>query len=352
LLDGATHSAAPPEAFWKLPATATSASFDHGGDPKRYARIQRTLAELVGGFLEHEKAPARTVQRVVELVETAPLLGRAAVYAEGDLPASVPRPTDAAQRARYDFGWRWIGFAEPPASLRRWLDGLTAASADRALRRLVEERFNLVTGALPSVKRRPARGMAPGSTTYEIALPAGLAAGGGMLQTLFKTPDLAGAKAGGKPAQRPVSVVLVLVPDGDRTWLGAAGDEASLAAPLRAIRQGADQDRLARREGLEWLRPLSAASGGFLTLRSFAGGLASLAGAGEPNHASARDVRGVLDTLPHRAQAPAPYATTMTRERGLQAAWTVRLPKAVLTDMAALLPAMIALGGSPPPTVP
>jgi len=334
LLAAASRAGAPPDTFWKLPASANAASFDAGDDPQRYTDIQRTLAELLGGFLEHEKAPRATVQRAVELAESAPLLGRATVYAEGSLPTASRASTDPAQRVLQDLGWRWVGFGERPNAWQRTLDGFTRLAGDATFRRILEQRFELAAGSLPRVQRRASRGMPPGSSTYEVALPPELAESG-LLDALRKS-STSSAKLGAAHGAKPIKVVVVLVPDGDRTWLGIAADEATLLQPLRVVRQGAEAERLGSRSGLEWLRQLRASSGGFASVSSFVSQLADLSDAPQG------DVRSALERVPSQGRTPIPYATTISRENGLKAALTLRVSKDVFRDLAALAPALAA----------
>jgi hypothetical protein len=227
-----------------------------------------------------------------------------------------------------------VAFGERPNVWQRWLDGFTRLAGDATFRRVLEQKFELAPGSLPRVQRRAARGMPPGSSTYEIALPPELAEGG-LIEALRKSSS-SPAKPGAARGAKPVKIVVVMVPDGERTWLGIAGDEASLAQPLRVVRQGAEAERLASRPGLEWLRPLRASSGGFASVSSFVGELADLADAPQ------RDVRSALERVPSQGRTPIPYAATTSRENGLKAALTLRVPKDVFKDLAALAPALAA----------
>jgi hypothetical protein len=88
--DTAQRSSGPPEMFFKLPADANTATWGVPANPKRYDGIRRTLAELLDGFLSHEKVPRRARDQMVDLVEETRTTAAASVYAQGDLGDPPP----------------------------------------------------------------------------------------------------------------------------------------------------------------------------------------------------------------------------------------------------------------------
>jgi hypothetical protein len=312
-------------------------------DPKRYEPIRRNLAELLDGWLEHERVPRRVRDDLVSLVEEAFKTDGASAYASGSLPSPAGAGnTDAdlaRQVARATVGWHVLAINDKPETYKKYLGNVVRSYNDPQLRQLLEKRLHIKPKELPKLTTRGARGLPAGSAVYELSVPVEAFGGG------FEPPPPRGKKA--PPPGKPVTFVLIVVPQGQTTWMGLSADEKVLTEKLNSALKGAADKSLASRPGLAALKTTSAVSGGFLSIASFVGGMQSwLLGRGGGN-----DAEQVFAAMPHRGRTAMIHLGTVKGEgKGLVAEWRFQIPKGVIEDVAAAGPAMAAgaLGGGAP----
>jgi hypothetical protein len=337
------RSGAPSETFWKLPADADSASFAVGMEPKRYEAIRRTLAELLDGWLEHERVPRRVRDDLVDLIEEAFKTEGASAYASGSLPFVKGGASDAdfaRQAARATVGWHILAIQDKPDVYKKYLGNVVRSYNDPQFRQLLEKRLGVKPKEIPKLSTRGARGLPAGSTAYELSIPVEAFDGG---------PPPPGAKK--PPPGKPITFVLVVVPQGQTTWLGLSADEKVLVDKLNGALKGAADKSLASRPGLAPLKTTSAVSGGFLSIASFLGGMQSwfwrMRGDDQTDQ--------VFAAMPNRGRSAMTHVATVKREgKGVVAEWKVQIPKGVIEDAAAAGPAMAASAVgpiAPPPPV-
>jgi hypothetical protein len=354
LLDAGSRSTTPPEMFWRLPKDANVASYGAPGNPKRFDPIRKKLGELLDGWLSHENVPRRARDQMADLLEETGTNTGASVYAQGALPA----PAGAAAKSSGDqqreairrrLGWYVIGVDEKPEKYKAYFNKLMGIYNDPQLRKMLEKRARLKPQELPPLRSRPGRGagLAAGTTVYELTLP-------GKIFDEFSvpTPVMPGKKLPNLAVTKgkPLPIVLVVMPDGERTWLGLSADEKLLSEKLAIVKKADAGATLASREGLSALRTPKVVSGGFLTIASVTDSLEStLLGAG---NSDTREIARMLNAMPHHGDTPVPYRMTVTRERGTRLAWAMSAPRPVLEDLGALIPfaSQIAgrVGSSPP----
>lgn len=334
LLDSATRASAPQEAFWRLPGDATTATYGVTPNPKRFTAIQHTISEMLDGYLAHENVPRRTRDQLVDLTDQLFTMEGAAVSGHGPVPSTITdyekasRAARARDAVRASLGWYVVGIDEKPDRYRKFFGELTRAYNDPQIQKMLKKAD---AKAVPKLRTRGARGagLAPGSTAYELKIPGELFAGHS-----WEEP---GAKKKPKAAEPPLSIVLIVMPDGNRTWVGFSTDEAVLASKLAAVRKPNDPKSLASREGLAQLKSAKAISGGFMSL----GALASSASALRKLHI---DGSKVLATLPHKGETPITYTLSVSRDHGVSLDYSVRVPRAVVEDIAAAATAVQGAG--------
>jgi hypothetical protein len=310
-----------PESYWKLPADAGSASFSVGSDPKRGEKIRRTLAELLDGWLEHEKVPRRVRDSLVALVEELWKTDAGSVYASGALPPD-PQAATETKRARDEvrrmIGWHLFGIADKPEPFKKYLGNVVRAYNDPQLRQTLQKRLDLDAKDLPKLSTRPARGLPAGSVVYELSI------------VLDETD------------KKPLSVLLVVVPRGQTTWFGLAADEKALVQKLDGVLKGSADGSLAGRPGLGTLKTGRFVSGGFFSLLGLHGSmqwsLLEKRGMG-----SGFDAERVLASMPHGGKTPMTYQVAVDKQgKGLTIDWRFQVPRAVVEDLAAAVPAIAA----------
>ncbi len=331
LLDSQSRAGAAPESFWRLPGDASTASFGVAPNPKRYAEIRRTLSELLDGYLTHAKVARRTRDQLVDVVDQVFSVEGASVIAHGGVPSAL-KDIEHASRAdrrrdaiRTGLGWYLVGIDEKPDRYRKLLGGLARVYNDPAVQKTLKE---VDSKALPKLATRGARGagLAPGSTAYVLTIPAKLFEG-----YTFEEPGA--KKKPKKPEAQPLSVVVIVMADGNRTWIGLSADESVIASKLAEVRKTNDPHSLASREGLGQLKTGKFVSGGFFSLASFADSGAAV-------RALHIDAAKLLASVPHHGQTPVIYTMSVGQQGGVSLNYSVRVPRAVVEDIAAAAPTL------------
>ncbi len=340
MVDSAKRAGPPPDMFWKLPKDVASAGYGVSPNPSRYKGIARTAEELADGFMSHEQVPRRARDEAVDAIEQLFKLEGAHVFARG----AVTVPDDKTSNRKRDrlissVGWNVIGFDETPAKVKKLMSTLAKVYNDRQLRKLLDKQLGKKKQKLlPTLKVHGARarGIAPGSTEYDLTLPGSL-----FESHHFHYGAAPRKKAAKKTTLKPVIVSIVVMPEGKQTWVGISADKKALFQRLSQIHQG--KDTLASRPGLAQLKTSKAVSGGFMTLSGFTNGMRSdLRAVLGPSFSTA--LQKVFDALPNHGETPISYTFMVDQQgHGVSLAWSMRAPKGVVADIGALVPAVLAL---------
>jgi hypothetical protein len=322
LIEMGQRSRTPPAAFWRLPRDASLANFGVGMEPSRSAEIRRTLAELVDGGLLHLKASRRLRNRLVELVNESYAGPGWSVYAEGAVAPDAEPSASGADRERDELrralGWHVLGLEEKPARVKEYLSRLVGAYTDPELCRLLNA-HRVASSKIPrlSARRSPARGLGTGSVQCEFVLPG----------EAFSAYDEARDQL---VPGKPLSVFVVLMPDGESTWLGLSAERDTVIEKLATVRSGDASATLAGQAGLSSLRSERVVRGGYMTLAGLATSdlIQQAAELGDP-------VASLMAGVPNRGQTPITWTSWVSREGGTHVDARVRVPKAVLQDLLA-----------------
>jgi hypothetical protein len=339
-------AAAAPDVFWRLPKDALSARFAHRTNVQRYTGIRRTVAELVDALLEYEKMPPAVRDQVADLITEAWKTDAAWATADGAVPenakvAELSGPELERERMRRRVGWHVGVFAAKADPYIADIGKLAKLYNNAQLRRAIEKRAKTQLKNLPTVRQRKPRGggLPAAAVAFEVTIP-------GVFFEGSELPPAAEQESGGKRLARragakgkPLGVVLVIVPDAERTWLGVSADEALLVQKISALR-GNESDTLASREGLSDLKPLPVIGGGFVTVAALANQIG-----GETLGGSSR----VLNAVPHHGETPIPFIFTAAQGT---ATWSARIPKAALEDLGGIIPAAAGASGALLPSTP
>lgn len=351
MLDAQKRAKGAPEAFWKLPKDSEMATFGVGANAKRYEAIRKTLAELMDGALEKEKVPRNVRDQISDLLLETWTTEGDVVYAHSEVSAPAAASSGMRERIRSQLGWYVVGLEEKPAKYKAYLDRLVNLYNDAQLRQVLDKRLKVKPADLPKLTSRAARGpgMPVGTTIYELNLPSAF------FDKMDPVPPM---PPGAKPMKRApaaaLSVVLVLMPDGDRSWLGLSADEKALMAQLAAVKKG--ESTLAQRDGLGALKAAKGVSGGYLTLGNFVRSVAN----GMKEAQLDADIGKAMAKMPNHGETPMLMWTTVSDGAAPDVVWTFRVPKAVVEDIAAIAPALAASSRAvpmpetapPPPPVP
>jgi hypothetical protein len=347
ILESAKRAKGIPDAFWRLPEDTDVASYGIAASAKRYEPIRRTLSELVDGALEHEHIPAKVRDQIGDLLQDTWNTEGAMVYAHGDLPPAASGATadDMAtrERIRSQVGWYVAAVDEKSTKYKPYFDKIVKLYNDAQLRNLLDKRAHVKKSELPRLVARGGKGLPAGSTVYELTLPS----------KMFDMGYMGSGPVGGKKRATPpaLPIVLVIVPDGERTWFGFSADEKFVSEKLNQVKKG--EKTLANRAGVADLKSKSGVSGGFMTIativRSLVASMAEMRG-------GSGDGSRVVAAMPHHGETPMIMWTTVTNGANPTLNWNLQVPQAVVEDIAAVGPALAGAGmghhgtmAAPPP---
>ncbi|WP_437279099.1 hypothetical protein WME90_00660 [Sorangium sp. So ce375] len=343
----AAPDAAPPPAFFRLPADTAVAFHTQGASRAELTPLREAIAGALRDDMLEDRYDAPRLERFLDRLDDLAFTGGPLVVGAGANGAAAAKALAAYQgdkrapraqkTARLALkGWMLAAVEEPAQT---WITGV------QELLRLGEELDELKTGAAAGSAARAAGkpGGAPKDggagkrdedkqrTTPVIArAPAALPAG--TLHVELRSKPLT------KDAPPAHTTHLYIVPAGQRTWLGLSEDDAALVDRLRvAVEPGRDDRTLGAAPGADALRQRGTLAGGLFSMA----GLALLAANGDTPEALDKVVEDFakLAALPARGEIAIPFAVA-SEVLGSGAARLdvrVRLTRAAIQDAIALL---------------
>ena len=325
--------AAPaPDLFWQLPADSTAASYSVGFQPGRLKPLGHTLADLLDGYLESQKIPARLRNQASKSIEALFEQGTKQVRAQGELRDT---PSDPLLAAGYRvFGWEIVGLDGDGKSWLALLDGFSATLGSPDLSRLLKQGASFDGSLLPKVSSHAVqvKGFKPGAKAYRVDIPRALFEKFAKRQlSAVATPP-----AKGTVLAKSVPLSLVVAFDGEHSWIGGSPDEKALIKQLESLKDP-KAPILRTRAGLDALKNVPHVGGGFLTLERFTSMLASL-GVGET------DANKLLSALPHHGETPLTLRSDLSSS-GPNLRFALSVPRAVVEDLGALVPVLALMAG-------
>jgi hypothetical protein len=324
---------APPDTFWKLPATSTSGSYNTYADTERLRGIVLSLRDLLDGFLDYQKMSEARRRPFVDAFEKAATSGGKGVAAT--LPvtpatAVAASSSDEVQMMKAAIG-QHLGITEKGgAEAMAFFSEATKAIGDKGFRNQLVKKHKIPANVLPTARERPLTGkdLPKGGKRYELTLPGALFTEGKL------SLEQAGKKAKGKVGP-PLTVHLLALPDGPLTWIAIGTDDKALITALTGARAGTGPT-LATREGLTLLRTTPSLSGGFTTLAAILGSI-------DERLSHSGNERFAIDKLPHLGLTPILYTLTSTMKGpGPSTTVVARIPKAVVEDSVGLAATQVA----------
>jgi hypothetical protein len=308
LTDRLERSGPPPAIYWRQPKDSEIAVYSRGVDPARFTGVLPKVRDLLDAALAAEglAAPADR-KKITELVDMPHGKDTTMVWSHGSVNVPIPQVDPASKGGAQKLadaalarvlGWTLIGVDEGPAAMKKQLKALVDAYKLKSVQALLKKELGPTDSKMtPTLKSVPApAGLGAGSEALEITIPG----------VEVPLQDTGSAKA----PTITLKLHLLLMPDGDSTWLaiGAAKDE--LVKRLSAVKSSAaDKDQLATRAGLDPLRNGQQMFGGFLSAAPAGQKIAAViqaAGALEPALVSSYEtgLSQALVNLPNRGQTP------------------------------------------------
>ena len=261
---------APPAAFGKLPSDSAAAAFVHGFDAGDLTSAKALGAKAIENLLQKRqeldatdrKAFADFYGHFADLLTSPMVYGRGVdvVAASAALNAWQSKKGDATKAMNalsLVAGWDALGIEAPIAKVSAPIKELFAAIN----RPHVQAWMKKEQGSTPIDQFKtsaPVAGLPAGNLHFEIV--------DFNIEEDFNPPPQPSTQARpSKPNVVASKLQLVLVPDGDRTWVLSAMDLPTLVTKAKAILAGTDN--LGKRADLEVLRTTKSNAGGFVSLR-------------------------------------------------------------------------------------
>ena len=322
--DIASRASVPSPEFWSFPKSTSSATFSVGVDPRRLQPAVESLTEIADAYLELKKSPTAFRVRARGVISSLPSLAVGGAY--GSQPLSAPEGADRAAKFAAGLGVHWGALNVRADVLTAWLTDVGALLSDREFARVTKP-------ALQPAKfnARPVR--VPGYAAVGKALRFDLP-----LAWVERWPAETS-----KTAPKRTQINIVVIPDGEKSWVSVASDEKAALAKLELVRSGKD-GRLAEDTRLDLLKQAPSLNAGFTTLLSVLSSLRALG--------NGRDA--VLARAPNHGASP--WLTTVRAEPAAAGALklnlSVRLPKTAFEDVPTILPNLALPGAQTSPDHP
>lgn len=317
--DRLDRSGPPPAIYWRQPRDSELALYGRGVDPARFPVVLQKARDLFEAALASENAGTAAERRkVAELIDLKLGKDTHSVLSHGPVNVALPEPTSkGAQPKALEatvarlMGWTLIGVDEGPAAMKKQLKAMVDAYKLPGLQAWMKKEAGSDAKSLPTVKAGTApASLGAGVEALEITIP-----------NLEAPPPLDGPRPK-VPATMSLTFHMVMMPDGDTTWLAIGAVKDELVKRLAQVKKGADEKgQLASREGLDTLRTGKQMFGGFLSAAPLANKIVAYV-QGEavidPRWTSAddQDLARSLGSLPNRGQTPLFVTTNGTAGAG------------------------------------
>lgn len=334
----AAVNAPVPPLFFHAPIDADSVTFGTVHDPADYAPMVKVGKDLIEGGLAKLKVGSEAERKKLSALLDLPIAkGEAFVSVAGSrmlTKPATPKTTADKVSAMLDgqMGWNLIGTTQKADVVAKWLKDAAGAYGSAGIQKELQKDLK---GFVPTVKT-PAPPAKLGKGAFELEVSVGF-------------PQKKGAAAPGKDHKAPkkdaptsISFHILVMADGDASWVAIGGNRDELVERLLSVKTGAPKDKtLDARADLQTFKTLQAASGGFMTIGSFRALLAAFAphrsGLGED---AAFDVSGkveqIFQGLPNKGASPIVVQGTVSQSP-LRSRFTLNVPKGTLDDVAALM---------------
>jgi len=271
LVEGPATITQAPEIFGRAPKGSSSASYGHGADPDAFEGVLRVLRGLAEGSLEKLKfATPADRKALTALLRLGDSKFVPTFSAQGRFDVAAADLVELQGLVAGALGWYLIGFDDAPKTTVAWLNDLVKVYNRPALQAWMK-------GELQALMKGEREQRATFLPTLKI-VPAPSVLGAGALDIELKVANLdepssvfaalSGGAAKKTPGATSVSVHVLVMADGNRTFVGFAADRDKLAA-LMANSKGkvAGPETLAAVATLDAFRREPHRAGMFVTVK-------------------------------------------------------------------------------------
>ncbi len=341
MVDGAELASAPPDLFWRLPIQSETVAWGRAGDPARYTDILSTTRAIADGLMAKEKfGTAADRKAITGLLRS--VSQKHAVYAT----ASGHFDDGKSQGAFRDMidatvGWHIVGVEEPAAELRKYLNELVQVYNRPSLQTLMKKEMGSDAKHLPKVSVVPApRGLGGGSLDIKILVPQvedPMSAMSGMMPS----PDGAPPDSS-KPALVDIEAHILLMSDGNRTWIGFATDRERLAALMEAAKgETAGAATISKKTSLSSIKSAKHNAMSVSSLDGLIGtvkpSLMMFVTSGLGMQSISQQILDALQKMPHKGQTPIVFAGDVKAGAKPSVKVSAHIPRETLVDVGHLV---------------
>ncbi|MBI4955284.1 MAG: hypothetical protein HY908_24890 [Myxococcales bacterium] len=322
LLDGADKQGPAPDVFAKLPRSSEGAFYGFTGNPGRWTPLFKVAQDLVKGALQEGRIGDDADRQAVAAL-LRPVFGGSVAYASASghfaPPAAADLPTQIADAF---VGWELLGLDESSTALGAYLGEAVKVYNRPGLQAALKKEAGSDADQLPIVKTAtPPAALGKGALAFEVTLP-----------KVEGMPD----PASGTAKTTSIKAHLLLLPDGNRTWLGVSLQRDALAKLMVDAKNGTDS------LGPSALGPFQGgrhAGGAFMTLKGIVGPWQSAAGlaASMFGRRGAQEIMAALSGLPNGGLSPLTVLFDQSDAAPMSIALTVNAPRGLLEDLGSIV---------------
>ena len=336
---------APPPLFFRAPSDADSVGFGTIRDPGDYAPIIKVGKDLVEGGLTKAKVGTDAERKKISALLDFPMSkGEQFVTASGTRLITKPAEGKSISEKMAAFmknsvGWTLVGSTQKADTVSKWLRDSAAAFNQPGVQKIVKQElpnaaFTVKTPAAPAK-------LGSGAFALELTFP------GPRKRQEMPAPPMKGG--GKKPAPKPASeskatfsVYVLVMADGDASWVAFGANKDELVERLLEVKAGAAKEKLLEsRADVQGLKQLKVTTGGFITLRSFHSLLdvfllsstSTIDGGDVTSPPSSDDS---FAKLPNKGETPIVYQGSVVTSP-LRTKVTLNVPKGSIDDVTALV---------------
>jgi uncharacterized membrane protein YkoI len=356
--------APPSPLYFDLPATVTHAEYFTAADPKVTEHPRMLTRALLDGFLTHLEVNPELRREVTTAFENVFSIAPATVW--GHVPVAFPAKPKQTETDVVNslVGCHIIGLDGPASPFQSALKAWVKLDNDKAYKKGLNRVFaskledeNIESSQAVSkkntTKQKPkAAKTKPFADLWNIKSKTlrGLPNGSEVVQITFQAKDTEALvretqKKLHKHSKLPktelttIALYVAVVPDGTRTWLLFATDEANLTEQAKSLLTGSNAPRLSTRSDIAQLRGKNAYRAGFTSLLEVKEWLAF---AMHVNGKPSKEAETLYSTLPNHGATPVFFQSMVTGDaQHPTIESSIVLPRAVFDDIAASIPVLM-----------
>jgi hypothetical protein len=347
LAASASSAGPPPDMFWSLPASSEMATFARSTDPAHYDKMLDIGRRLLEGFLEREKIGTGPDRKALAGLLRLPFKKNVAtVVASGHFPKAAGSKSMLEDIVEATVGWQLFGIEDGPTAMKAYLDDMVNAYNRGGLQSFLKKEMGSDAKHLPIVKKAPApAGLGGGSTAVEITIP-----------KLDDPSAMMAQPPGGAAPPKPKTIDLefhiVLMPDGQRTWVALGSDKTALGDLLKSLKGAKPGPQsLSSRSGLESLKSGKHASGAMTTVDGLLGSVKPALGMtlGMSGGASRemQQIQQALERMPNKGATPIFFFSDVTAGAKPALTFQARIPREALVDVGFLVTQAVQIASGP-----